>query len=265
MLLILFQPGRIVIRVVKQLRILHIDDHLVAVQKPAGMHVHPPEDATHRVPDAEVCLNVVSRQLGRHLYPVHRLDRATSGILIFALTPRAASHLSEQLRNRAVTKTYIALARGWLGDPEITLDRELKDAGPSLTLVTRLARVEFPWPTKRHPTSRATLLEARPVTGRMHQIRRHLAGAGHPLIGDTRYGDGEQNRLYREWLGNSAGPLWLHALGIRFLHPENSGCVLSIRASFPPHWHRIFDLAGICPWYGQPPRGEPSQAQPETH
>jgi tRNA pseudouridine65 synthase len=232
---------------VKRLRVLHQDDDIVAVQKPSGMHVHPPEDSRHRTRDDEVCLKVLRQQLDQYLYPVHRLDRPTSGVLVFALNPRAASHLCAQFEQRSVGKRYIALVRGWPAGAEhpggLLIDRPL-GGFESATRVRMLARWLAPWTNSKFPASRYSLLAAEPLTGRLHQIRRHLAGIGHPVLGDTQRGDGEHNRLLRQhWQSRR---LWLHALSLDIEHP-GTAMRITLRSPFPPDWHRAFDAFGLCP------------------
>ncbi len=228
----------------KLLRILYQSDTLVAVQKPAGMHVHPPEDPRHRIARDQNCLKLLREQMGRPVYPVHRLDRATSGVLLFALDAETAGILGRQFQERTVTKSYLAVTRGWIrGD--LTIDRELKDAGAAITEVRPVAVVEFPWPNERFSSSRYSLVWVHPLTGRQHQIRRHLAGHGHPLVGDTVHGDGTHNRLFEQRL--ALRQLWLHAHQLEFDEP-NSGRRMAVRARFPPAWHQIFDAFGVCPW-----------------
>ncbi len=231
----------------KQLRILHQDNDLVAVQKPAGMHVHPPEDPRHRARDDEICLKVLRRQLDTYLHPVHRLDRPTSGVLIFALHAQAASRLCTQFEQRTARKLYVALVRGWPPGTEhpdgLLIDRPL-GGFESATRIRKLAQWLAPWPNSRFQASRYALVTAEPLSGRQHQIRRHLAGIGHPVLGDTQRGDGEHNRLVREHLKTRR--LWLHALSLEVVHPT-TGLALKIRSPFPSEWHLAFDSCGLCP------------------
>ncbi|MBU6376152.1 MAG: tRNA pseudouridine(65) synthase TruC [Bdellovibrionales bacterium] len=236
------------LQVMKLLRIIHIDDDLVAVQKPSGMHVHPPEDPRHRISNEQNLLKLLGAQLGQYVYPLHRLDRSTSGVVVFALNRDSASAVGQQFQERQVLKTYLAVARGYLPS-DLLIERALKDSGEATTRIRTLGQVEFPWPNKRHASSRYSLVYAHPLTGRMHQIRRHLAGAGHPLIGDTVYGDGEHNRLFRMHFGTH--PLWLHAHSLTLIHPR-SRSLLRLTSRFPPAWHPIFDAFGVCPWENPP-------------
>jgi tRNA pseudouridine65 synthase len=223
------------------LRILFQNETLVAVDKPAGFHVHPPEDTRHTIPDHLNCLRIVRDQLGgRYLYPVHRLDRATSGVLLFALSSEAARELSEKFQRQDMKKTYFCVVRGELqasGRVEHPLD------GKSCTTeYSPLAQKEFAVPVGRYPTARYTLTEVRLLTGRMHQIRRHFAHFSHPLIGDTIYGDGKHNRFFREHLGISQ--LLLKAYSLEF---EHHGRKLRLVSRWSRPWHEIFDQFGACP------------------
>ena len=187
------------------LPLLYADDRLIAVAKPSGLPVHRGA-ARERI----VALTLARDRIGRHVFPVHRLDRATSGVLLFALDPEAARRLQEQFEAGAVRKRYLALVRG-ITPPEGVIDHPIPrdEDGPRVPAVTgyrRLATFE-----------RYSLVEALPRTGRRHQIRRHLKHVSHPLIGDVRYGKGEHNRLFRERFGLHR--LALHALEIAFAHP----------------------------------------------
>lgn len=231
------------------LRVLYQDEFVVAVDKPPGFHVHPPEDPREKIPRGTNSLHIVSRQLDRYLYPVHRLDRATSGVLVFGLSAQAARRLAESFRERQARKTYYCVVRGWLEGPG-GLDRPLKPErgdGPGLesrTDYSPLARVELPLPCDRYPTSRYTLVRAEPRTGRFHQIRRHFAGASHPLIGDAMHGHGPHNRFFRDRLKIRGLLLKAHALELP--HPE-TGATLRIVSRWEPRWQRVFDLFGVCP------------------
>lgn len=199
------------------LRLLHLDDDLVAVDKPAGLLVHPSALDAH---EAHTALQRLRDQLGQRVWPLHRLDKATSGVLWFARHPRAARHWGMAFEAGRVRKRYLALVRGWpptegFIDHPLARDPERPSAGqprlPALTHYRRLRCLEAPFQTDpRHPTSRYALVEVRPESGRRHQIRRHFKHIAHPLIGDTTHGKGEHNRAVAQWLGVQR--LWLHAL-----------------------------------------------------
>ncbi|WP_104204464.1 pseudouridine synthase [Billgrantia saliphila] len=206
------------------LRILHRDDHLVAVHKPAGLLVHRTALAHG---EREFLLQRLRDQLGRRVYPVHRLDRPTSGVMIFALDPASAARLAEAFAQRQTHKRYLAVVRG-IGPEHEWLDYALREEDgsrpkaemPALeasTEIRRLDSVELPVQVDRYPTSRYSLLEVHPLTGRRHQIRRHLSRRGYPIIGDAKHGKGKHNRFFAERL--DCPRLLLAAVGLAFAHP----------------------------------------------
>ena len=203
--------------------ILHRDGFLLAVNKPSGLAVH-----RGAARDRIVALQLVRDLAGRHVHAVHRLDRATSGALLFALDPKTARRMQEKLAAGEVEKRYLALVRG-IPPAEGVIDHPVPRApgGPRVDAVTAFRRLAT--------FERYTLVEARPLTGRTHQIRRHFKHLSHPLIGDVHYGKGEHNRLFRERFGLYR--LALHALELAFDHPE-TGVRLRIAAPLPE------DLAG---------------------
>lgn len=223
------------------LRILHEEERFVAIDKPPGFQVHTPEDPKHRVSDRKNCMKLLRNQLGKYVYPVHRLDGATSGIVLFALDAEMASLLGAIFRERRVKKTYIALARGFTAENG-EIDRPLGDA-PALTRYDRIATLEIPEAVGRYASARSSLLRIEPVTGRMHQIRRHLASSSHPLIGDTVYGDGKHNRFFKETLGIPG--LLLRARSLSFPHPFSQE-VVTIDAPWGGRWQKVFDRVGVC-------------------
>ncbi len=231
------------------LRILYQDENLVAVDKPAGFQVHSPEDPLHRVSDHRNCLVILRNQLGRYVYPVHRLDRATSGVLLFGLDSETAGQLGQQFARRETDKVYYAVTRGWVDDQGLidqVLTNEQRGEQEARTRYHCLARVELPHPVgKRHPSSRYSLVRVVPETGRMHQIRRHFTRISHPLVGDTVYGDGPHNRLYRATL-NIPG-LLLKAHLLRFEHPRTR-VPMRLISRWDKRWHRVFELFGACPF-----------------
>lgn len=229
-------------------RILHQDPQLVIIDKPAGFHTHPPEDQSHRISRGQNCLFLLGRQLGAYLYPVHRLDRATSGVLMFALQVEAARALASQFQQQQVTKTYYAVVRGWTED-QGEIDHPLReldsDPKPSRTSYRTVGRLEIAEPIGRYLTGRYSLVKVSPHSGRMHQIRRHFAHISHPLIPDPIYGDGVHNRYFRGTLGFST--LLLKARSLEFTHPE-SGARLRVHGKWTGDWQRVFERFGVCPF-----------------
>lgn len=180
--------------------VLFRDDWYVAIDKPVDWLIHHSPVASRTLP---AVVPTLERQLARKLFPVHRLDRATSGILLFALSPEAAAAVATQFERRLIKKDYLAVVRGWFEPPTGQIDRPLSPAPGETTqvAVTRyaeLARCELPIPVIPHQTSRYSLVRVFPETGRRQQIRRHFAGAAHPIIGDGHHGDRRHNQLFRE-------------------------------------------------------------------
>jgi tRNA pseudouridine65 synthase len=232
------------------LRILHRDEHLVAVDKPAGFHVHPPEDGLHRIARSRNCLFLLREQLGQYLYPVHRLDAATSGVLLFALSSDAAARIQELFVSGRICKTYIAVVRGWT-DVQGTIDYAIAEEPRTarqhaVTDFQTVAKVELPWAIGRYATARYSIVDVQPRTGRMHQIRKHFRHLAHPLLGDTMYGDGRHNRYLRERITGSG--LYLKAYALAFRHPF-TGEAIRLLSRWNDPWHRVFDLFGVCPWF----------------
>ena len=227
--------------------ILYQDEHLVAVEKPEGVHVHPPEDRRARIKKSQNGLAIVRDQIGQYLYPVHRLDPATSGVLIYALSSDAAAKIQEQFRAGTVGKRYWAISRGFFAGDLGAVDRPLKRDGvgtiaPALTHWQVLARAQAEWPVGDFPCSRYTWVEARPKTGVYHQIRRHFSGIARPILGDRVHGDGIHNRKLTEKTGVTG--LCLRAVEIDFNHPF-SGERLKIKAPPSEKWER---LKASLPW-----------------
>lgn len=240
--------------------ILYLDEQLVAVNKPAGLLVHR-SDIDRR--ETRFALQLVRDRLGRRVFPVHRLDRPTSGALLFAFSGEGARRAAEALESEQAAKAYLAVVRG-ITEGAGSIDYPLPDVidrmefrpdngaerRDAVTLYRRLAVAELPFAAGPHPTSRYSLLEARLQTGRRHQIRRHLKHIFHPVIGDSTYGDGRHNRMFRDQLG--CGRLLLHAVELSFPHPCSGKpvCItaplddpfasvinrLGWRDSIPPAW-----------------------------
>jgi tRNA pseudouridine65 synthase len=207
------------------LPILYRDDAIVIVDKPSGLLVHRSPIDRH---ETRFAVQLLRDQIGRRVYPVHRLDKGTSGALAFTLDRRTAAGLSAEFAGRQVRKTYLAMVRGW---PPVAglIDHALEpvrdayapadDDGPRScrTAYRTLATAELPVRVDRYPTSRYALVELEPETGRRHQLRRHLAHVSHPIIGDSTYGKGRHNRLFAERYG--VRRLLLACVRLEFVHP----------------------------------------------
>jgi tRNA pseudouridine65 synthase len=205
------------------LTILWQDEDLVFVHKPAGWLVHRTGLDAH---ETRFVMQTLRDQLGRHVFPVHRLDKGTSGVLLMALHAQAARAVSTAFEMQQVDKRYIAMVRGWPPDLAWEIDHALRlddappDAAPQAarTSFQRLATLQLDVPVDRYPTTRAALVQAVPYTGRRHQIRRHLKHTSHPIIGDATHGKGLHNRWWTAHLGQQR--LWLHALSLSIRHPR---------------------------------------------
>jgi len=190
---------------------------------------------------------ILERQLGSRLLGVHRLDRATSGVLIFAKHASSAQQLSSEFRDRQVVKKYLALVRGHVPlSPDWTvIDRPLtkllktgeeSERKPALSFYRSLQNLTYPYPVGRYPEARYSLLEVKIETGLTHQIRRHLAGISHPIVGDTAYGDGRHNQATREHWGIQR--LFLHSTQLSF--PRLG---IDLHSPMPATWERVLQGA----------------------
>ncbi len=232
--------------------LLYRDDDLVAVNKPAGLLVHRSPIDRH---ETRFALQQVRDQLGQHVYPVHRLDKPTSGVLLFALSSEIARQLSVQFANGAVRKEYLAVVRGFCpheGTIDYPLKRELdrladrdsrgdKAAQSALTRFARLGTVELPIAVERYPQSRYSLVQLWPHTGRKHQLRRHMKHIGYPIIGDAKHGKGVHNRFFQS--AYDCRRLLLACTGVTLTHPV-SGAQLCVQATLDAAFDRVLVALG---------------------
>lgn len=263
------------------LEVLYQDEYCVAINKPAGMLVHRTWLDRH---ETQFVMQTLRDQLGQYIYPIHRLDRPTSGVLLFGLSSESARLLCAQFETKQVQKTYLAIVRGYLtingqtsglidypltqildkiadkpslqalaqlGNPQVSeLEKEKFRDNPALMLAQPaqtqwqcLATTEQPFQARtRYPTSRFSLARLTPITGRKHQLRRHLKHVFHPIIGDTSYGDHHQNRAIRAHTG--VHRLMLHAHTLSF-NDLSSNRQITITAPVDTDWQQLcgqFDL-----------------------
>lgn len=222
-------------------QVIYSDDNLVAINKPPGMLVHRTKLDAH---ETVFALQWVRDHVGQRVYPLHRLDKATSGVLVFAKSPEVARHWSEIWHTDAVQKHYVALVRGWpedagsinhpLRDPDSAPDSIKKEAETTFNIIDKyLINIEI----DRYPMSRFGLLALSPITGRRHQLRQHLKHINHPIIGDVRYGKGTYNRWAREQFGQAR--LFLHAHQLQLNDNTNH---ISITAEPNAHWQQAFEF-----------------------
>lgn len=223
------------------MELLYQDEHFIAVNKPSGFHVHPPENPEFRVPRDKIMLYHVRKMMKQHVFPVHRLDAGTSGVLLFALSSPAASQLCKLFTDRNTHKTYQAVTRGYTPESgRIEIPLELDSTGDLVDAQTSFRRLglrEFPVAVgKKFPTARYSWVEVTPHTGRYHQIRRHFNRISHPLLGDAVHGDSHHNRFFRNDLGIEG--LCLKALRLEFIHPWSQEAI-SIEAPPCEKWKKI--------------------------
>ena len=192
--------------------VLYQDEWLAVVHKPSGLLVFPGPEA----PDRDTCLSRLRRQLGCPLQPCHRLDRGTSGALLLSFQLDITRALSSDFQARRVDKRYWAVARGFVDQEPIWLDYPLEER-EAISCIQGLRHYRLPFVIGKYPTSRYSLAEVRPHTGRRHQVRLHLRHLRHPIVGDVRHGDSAHNRWLSQLLGWKR--LALAAVGIGFTHP----------------------------------------------
>jgi len=231
-------------------QILFADESILLLHKPSGWFVHPPENPRHRRGlKRRTCVQWLHDQHNLRAFPAHRIDAATEGILIFGKTKSATAHLNAQFKNQQVEKTYLAVVRGWFKEDngQIDLPLELDSTGelvPCQTFYKTLSRIELPYSVnKKFSTSRYSLIEVKPRTGRWHQIRRHMNRVSHPIIGDREHGDSHHNRFFRDQLKIDGLCLWAKELSLQ--HPESSENLM-FQSPFSAKWveiHRQFNLS----------------------
>lgn len=225
------------------LEILYQDEYLVAINKPSGLLVHKSFYAR----DAKVyAVQELRNQLGgQHVYPIHRLDRKTSGVLIFALDKDTLKIMNECFANRNVEKKYLAILRGWSPE-ELTIDYDLTNDDDvkqnAITYFHRLQTAEINLEYNNHPTSRYCLVEAIPETGRMHQLRKHFRHIFHPILGSRPHGCNKQNKLWLETFGLKG--MMLHAHQLVFEHPISKEKII-LNAKINEEFNRVGDILGL--------------------
>jgi len=219
--------------------ILFKDEYYVAINKPPGYIVHRSSIAMNA---PLVVLQLLRDQLGQRVYPVHRLDRKTSGILIFALDSESNKHLGKQFAEHQVTKEYKAIVRGWT-DENGFIDYDLvNESGKSQSAQTSyetLSKYEIDMPSGKFQTSRYSEVRLQPKTGRMHQLRKHMSHIYHPIIGDRPHGCNKQNRIWKQRFGMDT--MMLHAEKLAFTHPFSKK-EISIEAPFFEEYERVKEI-----------------------
>ncbi len=221
----------------------------MAINKPSGLLVHRSPIDRH---ETQFAVQMLRDQIGQFVYPIHRLDKPTSGVLLFALDKEVTKKMSEQFRHRETKKTYIAVVRGYT-EERGTIDHALvekldkiadknakkdKEAQEAITEYERLSMVEVDFAVGKYDKTRYSLVKLLPKTGRKHQLRRHMKHISHHILGDTKYGRGEHNKFIREQYG--CHRLLLHAAELHIKHPYSEE-VLIIKAPMDETFNTMFD------------------------
>lgn len=232
------------------LEILYQDEFIVAINKPSGLLVHKSMIDKHEIYYA---MKILRDQIGQWVYPIHRLDKPTSGVLLFALDSITARLLSEQFKEKKVQKKYLAIVRGYTDESgsidyplSIKLDKmtdqkadKTKTSESAKTDYIRLATLELPHAVGRYPQSRYSLVELFPKSGRKHQLRRHMKHISHHILGDTKYGRGEHNTMVRKYY--QCHRLMLHSHFLAFEHPYSNQRI-TVVANVDATWKSFLEL-----------------------
>lgn len=222
-----------------QVRLLHEDDRYLAVHKPAGLLVHKTPLDAH---EPENLRDILRAMCPGRLDPVHRLDKPTSGVIVFGKDPAAIDHVKRQFESRSTVKHYLAVVRGHVhGAGCIGKPLPKGMTGPpklARTSYDVVGRVEWPYPVSRYASARFSLVDCVPHTGRYHQLRLHFRHFRHPIVGDSQHGDKPQNRAFAVHTGING--LLLHARHYAFDHPN--GGRLYLDAGLPDRWSPLGDM-----------------------
>lgn len=222
--------------------IVYKDKDLIAINKPHGIAVHR---SGYIGADTVYAVQELRNQTGQKVFPCHRLDKKTSGVLLFALNQEMNSLMQKLFRKNKVKKKYLAIVRGYTDDSGIIDYPLTNDRGKTQEAITEyktLSRSEIDIPSGKFNTSRYSLVEVYPQTGRMHQIRKHFAHIYHPIIGDRPHGCNKQNKLFKERF--SITTMMLHALELRFIHPSTASEII-INADLQQEFKRTKKLLGL--------------------
>ena len=235
------------------IEIIYEDEHLVAINKEAGLLVHR---SWLDKGETRFAMQLTRDAVGCHVFPVHRLDKPTSGVLLFAKSPAVARSLTEAFTAHKVTKQYLAVVRGFMSEqgsvdyalsfkPDAIADKFANLDKPAQEAVTHwqsLAQIELPFAvSKKHDTTRYSLMRLTPETGRKHQLRRHMRHLFHHIVGDTSHGDGRHNRFFRTQYDCSR--MLLHAQTLTLSHPV-TGEPLLLKAGLDNQWMHVMEEFG---------------------
>lgn len=221
--------------------IIFEDEYIMAVYKPNNILVHHSVMANNQLDELSL-VQLIQQQLNKKYYPIHRLDRKTSGIILFAKQKEYVNMFQNLFLNNEIQKTYYGLVRGHI--PEIgkiespVKGRDANQHKDALTFYKRIKTFNLPIQVGPYENSRYSLVSLTPKTGRLHQLRIHMNKISHPLIGDSKYGDRFHNRMFETKFKNEA--MFLHAKTLEFKHPYSLKNI-SIACDFPKNWTRILE------------------------
>lgn len=226
------------------LKVLYQDTDYVAIDKPAGLLVHRSPLDRHAT---EFAVQKLRDQIRQTVNPCHRLDRPTSGVLLFALNAEATRAAQDAFVEQRVAKTYLAVVRGWLEgsgliDYDLRNEEKPDKVQSAVTEYSCLKQSTVEFPVGRYPSGRFSLVELHPKTGRTHQLRRHMAHLRHPILGDTRHGDGTQNSFLRAYCGMQM--LMLRAVRLQMPHP-GTGEMLDICAQTNDDFESVLEKLNL--------------------
>ncbi|MCG1036793.1 pseudouridine synthase [Polaribacter sargassicola] len=222
------------------LDIIFEDNYIICVNKPNNILVHHAHHSRN-VAEENSLLQLILEEKGIKVYPIHRLDRKTSGIILLAKETQYVSKFQELFTNNLIQKTYFGIVRGFSPETK-TIDspvkgRDAKVHKDALTFLKTLEQITLEIPVKPYDSSRYSLIELLPKTGRMHQLRVHTNKISHPLIGDPKYGDKNHNMMFEE--NFTCKNMFLHAGKLEFQHPFTNDKML-LKAVFPKDWSILF-------------------------
>mgnify|MGYP001231894836 CR=1 FL=1 len=223
-----------------QIEIIHQDDYCLLVNKPNNVLVHHAFHSRNKI-NEESLLQLLDNQLKRKFYPVHRLDRKTSGIILLSTKKEYVAKFQVLFTTNQIKKLYYGVVRGFTPD-QMIIDSPVKGRDATVykkaeTHLKLLEQITIDIPVKPYKTSRYSLVQLSPKTGRMHQLRIHMNKISNPLINDAKYGDKNHDLMYERQFGWKN--LFLHAGSLEFIHPFTEKKIFE-KANFSQDWIQLF-------------------------
>ena len=222
------------------LEIIYQDNYCLLVTKPNNVLVHHAHHSRNKI-EEESLIQLIENQFGKRYYPIHRLDRKTSGIILLASKREYVASFQALFTNNEIQKIYYGVVRGFSQDNKIinspVKGRDALVYREAETHLNCLDKIELNIPVKPYDSSRYSLVELRPKTGRMHQLRIHMNKVSTPLINDAKYGDKNHDLMYAKQFGWKN--LFLHAGSLEFIHPFTNKKLI-LKSSFSEDWVQLF-------------------------